>query len=158
MLRRLSFLFSLCLLLSACQQQGTVITSISDLPLKTDTPPSFDWKNAPLRANAQYFLYNANSNKERRAMMGDYYILSWYDAEPDKPVRIVMQYTQAKTGPKILERVIEYRDPRESKGTRKAEFVFNGKERAEQGDILSWKVEIFCDGKVTDSRCSYLWE
>lgn len=159
MLRRLCFLLSFCVILSACQQhQGSHITSLADLPLKDTTPPRLNWQTAPLRANAQYILCEANSAAERRAKLGDYYFLRWYDAEPHKPVRVVMKYTQAKTGPKVLEMVKEYKEPRERRGERKEQFFFNGAERAEQGDILSWRIELWCGGKLMDSRQSYLWE
>lgn len=159
MICRLSSLLLLCLLSVACQQhQGTHITSLADLPLKDTTPPQLNWQNAPLRANAQYILCEANSAAERQAKLGDYYFLRWYDAEPQKPVRVVMKYTQAKTGPKVLEMVKEYKEPRERRGERKERFFFNGAERAEKGDILSWRIEILCDGQLADSRQSYLWE
>lgn len=153
--------FSLCLaslLLTACQQQTVHITSVADLPLKDTEPPPFEWQSSPLRANAQYILCEANSQRERKDMLGDYYFLRWYDAEPQKPVRIVMKYTQAKTGPEVLERVIEYREPRASRGERREKLFFSGPERAEKGDILSWCMELYCDGVLKDSRRSYLWE
>lgn len=152
---------SLCfasLLLTACQQQVAHITSVADLPLKDTEPPPFEWQSAPLRANAQYILCEANSQRERKDMLGDYYFLRWYDAEPQKPVRIVMKYTQAKTGPEVLERVIEYREPRASRRERREKLFFSGPERAEKGDILSWRMELYCDGVLKDSRQSYLWE
>lgn len=153
---------SLCLasvLLTACQQQqGTCITSVADLPLKDTEPPAFEWQSAPLRANAQYILCEANGHGERQKLLGDYYFLRWYDAEPQKPVRIVMKYTQAKTGPEIQERVIEYREPRSRRGERREKLFFNGPERAEKGDILSWRMELYCDGVLKDSQQSYLWQ
>lgn len=158
MSRSLLALPVVCALLAACQQQATVITSIADLPLKDTTPPKFSWQTAPLRANAQYILCEANSEAERKAKLGDYYFLRWYDAEPQKPVRVVMKYTQAKTGPEVLEMVKEYKAPRTGKGEQKEKFFFNGAERAEKGDILSWRIELWCDGKLADSRQSYLWE
>lgn len=158
MLRRLFSLSLACVLLAACQQQGTHITALADLPLKDTTPPKFNWQNAPLRANAQYILSDANSQAERQAKIGDYYFLRWYDAEPQKPVRVVMKYTQARTGPEVLEMVKEYKQPRKNTGERKEEFFFNGAERAEKGDILSWRIELWCNGELKDSRQSYLWE
>lgn len=152
---------SLCLaslLLTACQQQVVHITAVADLPLKDTEAPAFEWQSAPLRANAQYILCEANSQRERENLLGDYYFLRWYDAEPQKPVRIVMKYTQAKTGPEVLERVIEYREPRESRKERREKLFFSGPERAEKGDILSWRMELYCDGVLKDSRQSYLWE
>lgn len=159
MFGRLSLLSLACCVLAACQQQaGTHITNLADLPLKDTTPPKFNWQNAPLRANAQYILCGANSEAERRDRLGDYYFLRWYDAEPQKPVRVVMKYTQTKTGPEVLEIVHEYKEPRDAKGEHKEKFFFNGAERAEKGDILSWRIELWSGGELKDSRQSYLWE
>ncbi|MBR5879644.1 MAG: hypothetical protein IKY91_08790 [Akkermansia sp.] len=147
-----------CLFAACSQVQTSHITGMVDLPLKTTALPNDRWQEAPLRANAQYVLYGANSNKERRLRIGDYYFLSWYDAEPQKPVRVEMLYTQALTGADVLSRVVEYNEPRESCGTRKEKFHFSGPERAKRGDVMTWKVNLYCDGKLVDSLQSYLWE
>ena len=158
MLRRLLPLFLLSAALLSCQEQRTRITSVADLPLKTTETPGFEWKSSPLRANARYVLFESNSDHERRDKLGDYYFVRWYDSEPTKPVSLVMHYTQASTGPQVLERRIEYREPRESSGSHREHFFFAGPERARKGDILSWKIELYCDGKLVDSEQSYLWE
>ena len=147
-----------CLLAACSQVQTPYISGMVDLPLKTTELPNERWQEAPLRANAQYVLYGANSGKERLLRIGDYYFLSWYDAEPQKPVRIEMLYTQALTGGDVLSRVVEYNEPRESSGSRKEKFHFSGPERAKRGDIMTWKVNLYCDGKLVDSLQSYLWE
>lgn len=143
---------------SCTQVQTTHITDMADLPLKTTELPDENWKNAPLRANAQYVLYGANTHAERELRKGDYYFLSWYDAEPQKPVRIEMQYTQALTGADVLTRTVEYNEPREEAGSRKERFFFSGEERARRGDIMTWKVSIYVDGKEVDTLQSFLWE
>ena len=147
-----------CLLAACSQVQTPYISGMVDLPLKTTDLPNERWQEAPLRANAQYVLYGANSNKERKLRIGDYYFLSWYDAEPQKPVRIEMLYTQALTGGDVLSRVVEYNEPRESCGSRKEKFHFSGPERAKRGDIMTWKVSIYVDGKEADTLQSFLWE
>ena len=153
----LSALF-VTLLASCSQYQTTCITGMADLPLKTTDLPSDRWQEAPLRANAQYVMYGANSEKERQLRIGDYYYLRWYDAEPAKPVKIEMLYTQALTGADVLTRTIEYKEARESAGSRKDTFHFSGPERARRGDVMTWKVNLYCDGKLVDSLQSYLWE
>lgn len=146
-------------LLSSCSQvQTTHITDMVDLPLKTTELPDERWQEAPLRANAQYVLYGANSSRERELRVGDYYFLSWYDAEPQKPVKVEMLYTQALTGADVLTRVVEHKEPREKAGSRKEKFHFSGPERAKRGDVMTWKVNLYVDGKVVDSLQSYLWE
>lgn len=143
---------------SCSQVQTSHITDMVDLPLKTTALPNDRWQESPLRANAQYVLYGANSSKERQLRLGDYYFLSWYDAEPRKPVRVEMLYTQALTGADVLSRVVEYNEPRESAGSRKERFYFSGPERAKRGDVMTWKVNLYSDGQLVDSLQSYLWE
>lgn len=158
MIKRLLPLLTACLLLPACQQQVTRITDMADLPVKQEIAPDFDWKLSPLRANAQYILFHANTYKGRSMLKGDYYFLRWYDAAPEKPARVVMRYTQAATGSQVKQLVKEYKEPRDSRGTRKEQFFFNGPERQKLGDIMSWRVELYSDGKLVDSRQSYLWQ
>ena len=153
----LSALF-VTLLASCSQYQSTCITGMADLPLKTTELPSDRWQEAPLRANAQYAMYGANSEKERELRIGDYYYLRWYDAEPAKPVKIEMLYTQALTGADVLTRTVEYNEPREEAGSRKERFFFSGEERAKHGDIMTWKVTLYVEGKPVDTLQSFLWE
>lgn len=159
MRKSLPFVAALSLSVIACTQvQTTRITDMADLPLKTTTLPAENWKNAPLRANAQYVLYGTNTEAERLLRKGDYYFLSWYDAEPQKPVRLEMQYTQALTGADVLTRSVEYKEPREEAGSRKEQFFFSGEERAKRGDVMTWKVSLYLDGQLVDTLQSYLWE
>lgn len=144
--------------LASCVSQKSHFEDISDLPLKSVRLPSMTWQQSPLRANAQYVLHNAQSGKERRARLGDYYFVDWYDAEPDKPVQIEMLYTQALTTSQRLSAVKRYEKPRSSRGTRKTTFFFNGQERARRGDILTWRMNLYVDGKLMDSRKSFLWK
>lgn len=148
---------ALCLVLPACTQV-TRITDIADLPVKSTGVPRADWENSPLRAHAMYVLYDAKSPRDRKNFVGDYYYVNWYDAEPQKPVKIVMRYTQARTTRQVLTREIELAEPRSSSGSRKDRFVFNGPERAQGGDVLSWRIELYVDGELRDSRQSYLWK
>ena len=146
------------MLASCSQTQVPHLVGMADLPLKSVDLPSERWQEAPLRANAQYVLYGANSGRERMERLGDYYFLRWYDAEPAKPVRIEFKYTQALTGADVLTRTVEYNEPRESEGERKETFHFSGPERAKRGDIMTWKVELYCDGQQVDTLQSYMWE
>ena len=142
----------------SCVEQRSHIVSIADLPLKTVELPRMDWQVSPLRSNAQYVLYGAQSGKEMLSRLGDYYFVQWYDAEPTRPVRLEMLYTQALTASKVLTRSVELKEPRSAPGTRKTPFFFNGKERAEQGDVLSWRINLYVDGQLVDSNQSYLWQ
>lgn len=111
-------------LLPACTQTVRII-EVADLPVKGTTLYSMaDWEVSPLRANYQYVFHGAYSNKARMSRVGDYYFLSWYDAEPQKPVRIVMQYTQAGSASELRSCTVEYAHPRRSSGYRKVNFQF----------------------------------
>ncbi len=145
-------------LVSCSGTDASRITGVADLPLKSIGVPGTSWQMSPLRANAQYLLYGTNTKAQKINRIGDYYYVDWYDAEPARPAQLVMHYTQARTASQLFTRTIDYPAPRESTGTRKAEFFFNGKERRLGGDILTWRIELLVDGKVVDSRQSYLWE
>ncbi len=145
--------------LVSCQAtDSTRITGLADLPLKTTEAPDMSWQKSPLRANAQYLLYGANTYRQKSSRLGDYYYVDWYDADPTRPVKLVMRYTQARTASQLFTRTIDYPAPREHARTHKAEFFFNGEERKLGGDILTWRMELYVDGKMVDSRQSYLWE
>ncbi len=147
------------LLLASCSQTATThITNIADLPLKTTEAPGMSWQQSPLRANAKYLLHGTNTKRQKEQRLGDYYFVNWYDADPTLPVQLVMRYTQALTASQLHTRTVDYPAPRTDTGTHKAEFFFNGEERRRGGDILTWRIELLVDGKVVDSRQSYLWE
>lgn len=151
-----SFLFFSC---AQPQPQHTHIVDVVDMPLRTDELPGINsWEQAPLRAHAQYLMYNANSSQERKNCIGDYYYVNWYDAEPSKKVEIVMDYMQQTTGSKLLQRKVVLNAPRVEPVERQEKFFFHGKERAKRGDILSWKISLFLEGKLVDSSQSYLWD
>lgn len=116
-------------LIPACTQTVR-ITEVADLPVKSTTLYNMDWEVSPLRANYQYVFHGAHSSKARKARVGDYYFLSWYDAEPEKPVRIVMQYTQAGSASELRSCTVEYAQPRRSAGYRKVNFQFIKEETA----------------------------
>lgn len=143
-------------LLSGCASTSYIKT-ISDLPLKSTDLPGMSWQLSSMRANAQYNLFGANSYRERVARLGDYYYVLWYDAQPKSPTRLEMQYTQASSASRVLTRSFEFEKPRSFSGVRKSVFVFNGEERAKKGDILTWRINLYTDGKLVDSRRSYLW-
>ena len=147
-----------CLLAACSQVQTTRITDLTDLPLKSTTLPEWSWEKAPFRANARYAMFRANSARQRKDRIGDYYYLDWYDAEPAQPVKIVMRYTQAATGSTVLTRTMEMTDPRPKPGSRHTHFFFSGPERAKGGDIMTWRIDLYCGGRLVDHRQSYLWQ
>ena len=152
----------LCLIGAAfavsCTSQRSHITDITDLPLKSTKLPTMAWQVSPIRSHAQYALFGAQSNKERRARLGDYYFVNWYDADNTRPVKLEMLYTQAITASQVLSCSIDFTEPRPSPGSRKSQFFFNGPDRAKNGDIMTWRINLYVDGDLVDSRHSYLWQ
>ena len=150
-------LLSAAFCLVACTPAHTCIQAVTDLPLKEVVPANMAWQVSSIRAHAQYVLYGAQSEKERRSRLGDYYFVEWYDAEPDRPVKLEMLYTQALTASQVLTRSVEFNTPRPSAGSRKTHFFFNGDERAKRGDVMTWQMRLYVDGRMVDSRSSFLW-
>ncbi len=151
-----ALMFAFFVLCTSCVSES-YIESVSDLPLKTTVLPNMNWQMSSMRANAQYALYGANSGKEQKNRLGDYYFVQWYDATPKLPTRIEMLYTQAGSASKILSRSINFTIPRSYPSSRKVLFDFNGSQRAKLGDVLSWQVKLYVNEKEVDSKRSYLW-
>lgn len=146
-------------LLAACSSyEHSFIKEVSDIPLKTVEDPGTDWASAPLRSHAKYVLFGAESQASQQDRVGDYYFITWYDAEPSKRVRILMRYTQAATGSTELQIEKLYPVARPSATSRTERFFFTGEDRRKRGDILTWRIELYVDGKMVDSKQSYLWE
>lgn len=148
----------LCACLASCVSKRSYISDMADLPLKDTKLPSMSWQDTPLRANAQYVLYGAQSGKEIRGRLGDYFFVKWFDATPHERTQVEFLYTQAITASKVLRREVRYDKPRRGRSTHKELFAFNGPERAKNGDILSWRLNLIVNGQVVDSRRSYLWK
>ena len=145
-------------LLASCGPVKSHFVHVTDLPLKEIALPSMAWQSSPVRTHAQYVLFGAQSRAEVNSRLGDYYFVDWYDAEPSKETRLEMVYTQALTASEKRYWVKEFSSPRSSRGTRKTLISFNGPERAKRGDILSWRLNLYVDNILVDSRHSYLWE
>lgn len=146
-------------MLSACSGvRESYISEVADLPVKSTELPNMSWQSSPLRANVQYVFHTANSGREKALRVGDYYYVSWYDAEPEKPAKLVMHYTQAATGAKVHTREQELPAGRASRGKRKTPFFFAGEERRKLGDVMSWRIDLYSGGELRDSEQSYLWE
>ena len=108
-------------------------------------------------SQATFLLYGAVSNKERVQRQGQYYFVTWYDADPDQAVTLVMMYRQGKTGSRILTKSISYPAGRKG-GTQSPVFEFIGDDAKENGQILAWKLLLKDqNGKTLSERHSYLW-
>lgn len=155
---RVFYMLLVTVLLVSCGTVKSHFVHVTDLPLKETRLPSMSWQSSPLRAHAQYVLFGAQSGKEVKGRLGDYYFVDWYDAAPEKPTRLEMVYTQALTASEHRHWIRDFKKPRSSRGMRKTLISFNGPERAKRGDILSWRLNLYVDGRLVDSRQSYLWQ
>lgn len=124
-------------LLFSCAGKITTIEHVREVPLKTTSLPSEDV--GMHRSQATFLLYGAVSNKERVQRQGQYYFVTWYDADPDQAVTLVMMYRQGKTGSRILTKSISYPAGRKG-GTQSPVFEFIGDDAKENGQILAWKL------------------
>lgn len=148
------------LLMTACSTmtpKDTQLIGVADMPLKTTELPEMTIRQAPLRAHARYVMYDAQTARDHELKKGDYYFVRWYDASPSEPVRVVMYYTQAATGSAKQMREVKITEPRPRAGEMVSRFFFEGEDRVKGGDVLTWKVELYCGGKLKDTRRSYLW-
>lgn len=160
-MRALTLIFSsalVCLLGSCVSHDRSYIKEVSDIPLKTAEEPGQEWAAAPLRSHAKYVMYGAKSGKQAKDCIGDYYFVTWYDADPTAKVKVLLRYTQAATGADELRVEKVYDTPRRKAASHTERFFFTGAERVKKGDILTWRTELYVNGKMVDSRQSYLWE
>lgn len=142
-------------LLFSCAGKITTIEHVREVPLKTTSLPSEDV--GMHRSQATFLLYGAVSNKERVQRQGQYYFVTWYDADPDQAVTLVMMYRQGKTGSRILTKSISY-PPGRKGGTQSPVFEFIGDDAKENGQILAWKLLLKDQNdKTLSERHSYLW-
>ncbi len=148
-------LLILCVASAVSCSSTSQIDEVMDIPLKSTVRP--DWETGLLRANASYMLFGASEYKDRANRLGDYYFVKWTDRQPELPARLIFQYTQARTGSRIQERIIEYPIGRQG-GIHHETFSFNGAKRRADGDILTWKLSLEVNGKIIDSQQSFLWE
>lgn len=142
--------------LCSCAEKVSRIEYIREVPLKTTTLPAEDV--GMHRSQTTYLLHGAVSHRQRLQRLGQYYFVTWYDAEPDQPATLVMMYRQGKSGSKVLTKSISYPAGRKG-GTQTPVFEFIGDEAKTKGYILAWKL-ILKDhrGKTVSERHSYLWD
>ncbi|WP_302014322.1 hypothetical protein [uncultured Akkermansia sp.] len=141
--------------LFSCAEQGSRIEYVREVPLKTTVVPAEDV--GMHRSQATYLLHGAVSQKERLQRLGQYYFVTWHDANPEQPATLVMMYRQGKTGSTVLTKSISYPAGRKG-GTQTPVFKFTGDEAKEKGEILAWKLLLKDHhGKTISESHSYLW-
>ena len=109
------------------------------------------------RSQATYLLHGAVSQQQRLQRLGQYYFVTWNDANPEQAATLVMMYRQGKTGSAVLTKSISYPAGRKG-GTQNSVFEFIGDEAKTKGEILAWKLVLKDNhGKTISERHSYLW-
>ena len=141
------------LLLSSCSHDS-YIERVREVPLKSVEMPGID--SGLHRANTSYLMHGALTSKERFDRLGQYYYVVWHDGQPEKSARLEMKYQQSGTGSKVLTKTLTLK-PERSGGTTRTNFEFIGDNYRTNGNVLSWKITLFVDGKPVSSRQSYLW-
>lgn len=141
--------------LFSCAEQVSRIEHVREVPLKTTVIPAEDV--GMHRSQATYLLHGAVSQQQRLQRLGQYYFVTWHDADPAQPASLVMMYRQGKTGSAVLTKSISYPAGRKG-GTQNAVFEFTGDEAQTKGEILAWKLLLQDSrGKTISERHSYLW-
>ena len=130
--------------LFSCAEQVSRIEHVREVPLKTTVVPAEDV--GMHRSQATYLLHGAVSQQQRLQRLGQYYFVTWNDANPEQAATLVMMY-----------RSISYPAGRKG-GTQNSVFEFIGDEAKTKGEILAWKLVLKDNhGKTISERHSYLW-
>lgn len=107
-----------------------------------------------IRAEMNKRLHGAVTAEERNLRKGNYYHIRWHGLSGTKPVRLVFEYRQVRTGAQVktIEKVI----PASQSGDR--QIFINGEKYRDNGRVLAWRVKLY-DGKdLVGRKQSYLWE
>ena len=129
--------------LFSCAEQVSRIEHVREVPLKTTVVPAEDV--GMHRTQATYLLHGAVSQQQRLQRLGQYYFVTWNDANPEQAATLVMTKS------------ISYPAGRKG-GTQNSVFEFIGDEAREKGEILAWKLVLKDNrGKTISERHSYLW-
>ncbi len=143
------------ILLCSCAEQVTRINYVREVPLKSTVTPGMD--TGFHRAQSSYLLHGAYSQEMRKERLGQYYYVTWYDADPTRPLTLTMQYRQGKTGSKTLSKTITLSPGRDG-GEQTAMFTFIGAEARDKGPVMAWKTQLKDkNGKVLSEQRSFLW-
>lgn len=133
--------------LFSCAEQVSRIEHVREVPLKTTVVPAEDV--GMHRTQATYLLHGAVSQQQRLQRLGQYYFVTWNDANPEQAATLVMMYRQGKTGSTVLTKSISYPAGRKG-GTQNSVFEFIGDEAREKGG--SPRMELGPEGQPQAKR------
>ena len=74
--------------LFSCAEQVSRIEHVREVPLKTTVVPAEDV--GMHRSQATYLLHGAVSQQQRLQRLGQYYFVTWNDANPEQAATLVM--------------------------------------------------------------------
>jgi hypothetical protein len=103
----------------------------------------------------KYYTYGASSDEEQIARKGMYFNVHWAVKDRSQPVKVVLQYRQAKTGSTLYTKEV---DAAEIKGSNTTEVSVTGDEWNTNGDITAWKVALMRGKDEVAEHHSYLWQ
>ena len=102
-----------------------------------------------------YRLYGAVSVKERTARMGNYYDVLWSVTDRSQPVKVRIEFRQAKSGLAIKTKEESIAAPKKHNVTH---FTVIEDEYVKDGAVGSWRVTLLRGKEVLSQEKSYLWE
>ena len=144
-----TFLAGLVLLLVSCGAPETL--RVRQFHLRDTQPASGDLF---IRAEMNKRLHGAVTKEERALRMGDYYHVRWHGLGGRKPVKILFEYRQARTGARILR--YEAIAPASSEGDRQIRIW--GEDFRDNGRVSAWRVSLYEGSEVVAQKQSFLWD
>jgi hypothetical protein len=103
----------------------------------------------------KYYLYGAISEEEVAAREGIYFNVHWGVKDRSQPVKLVLQYRQAKTGAALYSKEVE---PSSIKGSNTTEMSVIGDDWVKNGHVTAWKISLMRGKEEVAEHHSYLWQ
>jgi len=143
------FLAGLVLLLVSCGAPETLrVRQFHLRDTKVSTGDLF------IRAEMNKRLHGAVTEEERNLRKGNYYHVRWHGLSGTKPVRVLFEYRQTRTGAKVKK--YETTAPAAAKGDR--QISINGEDYLKNGRVLAWRASLYDGGTLVAQKESYLWD
>lgn len=116
-----------------------------------DTKPSTGHEF--IRSETNRRLHGAVSEREREERLGQYYDVSWQKLSGVKPVKVVFEYRQIRTGAKVRKQVFV----RKPAASGKFEIQVTGANYRTNGRVLAWQMSLYDGAEKVAVKRSYLW-
>lgn len=140
--------------LSACATQPDVgFTKVKIYHLNPDA--RVDAVDPSIPFEQKHLLHGALTNEEKRAREGNYYTFFWRAADTKSPVKLRLEYRQAKTGFAVKKQEMDVTDV---SSRNVAKFQITGDEYHTGGKIIGWRVTLIQNGQEIGQRRSFNWE